>query len=362
MNSQRIYRELNRRLARGERLALATLVSTGGSSPQNAGAKVLFLPDGQIVGTIGGGCMEVEARQVGLACLRSGTCSLFELKLDDDFGWDDGLICGGTVRIFINPAPERSAEAFLAAETLASEGGAGALCTLISGSADLVGLTTLVRHSGSICGPGEIEELVGSESGPVCAVENETVITVTSGEQVYVEPVLSRPTLLIAGAGHIGAAVAQIGALCGFETVVVDDRPAFANAERLPFADRVEVAEIPSFIQNYPIGDRTYVVIVTRGHRNDAQVLRACIHSRANYIGMIGSKRKIVVIFEELLRDELATKEELRRVRSPMGLNLGDREVGEIAVSVMAEITAVRNGVDPDSVRSMQYLPPCVQP
>src|SRR5689334_20498904 len=92
--------------------ALATLVATSGSSPQNAGAKVIFLPDGKILGTIGGGCVEAEARRVGLECIRTGQYKLFDLRLDDDFGWDDGLICGGQVHIFVDPRPERSAAAY----------------------------------------------------------------------------------------------------------------------------------------------------------------------------------------------------------------------------------------------------------
>jgi xanthine dehydrogenase accessory factor len=177
------------------------------------------------------------------------------------------------------------------------------------------------------------------------------------GIQLYIEPITPRPTALIAGAGHIGQALAQVLALCGFETLVVDDRPSFANRDRFPFADRVEVADIPAFFRDFTIDDSTFIAIVTRGHRNDAHVLRECIHSNAKYLGMIGSKRKIHVIFEELLREGLATPEELRRVRSPMGLTLNDSEVGEIAVSIAAEMVAIRNGADLAAIRPMQYTP-----
>src|SRR5437588_2541962 len=102
-----IYEQLTSFIQEGRPCALATLVAASGSSPQNSGAQVIFLPDGRIIGTIGGGCMEVEARRVGLEAIRSGQCRMLELQLDDDFGWDDGLICGGSVRIFIDP--ERAA-------------------------------------------------------------------------------------------------------------------------------------------------------------------------------------------------------------------------------------------------------------
>lgn len=369
-----IYRELNSRIQAGQRCALATLVQVSGSSPQNAGAKVLFLPDGRIIGTIGGGCMEAEARRVGLNCLRQGTPALFDLRLDDDFGWDDGLICGGSVRIFICPFPERSARAYQAAVEAVERRERAALCTIIRGPEELVGMALLVGRDGSLIGADSSLHLPGLLSlqslsprfgirlleGTSAALEagRETVVNLDDGLSVYIEPIRPRPTLLIAGAGHIGAALAQIGALCGFEIVVVDDRASFANRERLPFADRVAVEDIPRFVREFPIDEDTYIVIVTRGHRHDAHVLRECIGSNAKYIGMIGSKRKICVIYEELLREGLATKEQLRRVHSPLGLTLGDREVGEIAVSIAAELIAVRRGADLNTIRSMQYTPP----
>jgi xanthine dehydrogenase accessory factor len=377
-----IYRELLSYIQSGQRCALATLVQTSGSSPQNAGAKVLFLPDGRIIGTIGGGCMEAEARRVGLNCLRKQAPALFDLRLDEDFGWDDGLICGGSVRIFICPFPERSARTYQAAVEAAERRKRAALYTVIRGSEEWVGRALLVEEDGGVIGaeclchlldwlPGAslspLEGEPGTSRGEtwlleatrmVLAAGRETVVNLEEGLSLYIEPILPRPTLLIAGAGHIGAALAQIGALCGFEVIVVDDRASFANRERLPFADRVVVEDIPRFVNEFPIDADTYIVIVTRGHRHDAHVLRECIGSNAKYIGMIGSKRKICVIYEELLRQGLATKEQLRRVHSPLGLTLGDQEVGEIAVSIAAELIAVRRGADLNAIRSMQYTPP----
>jgi xanthine dehydrogenase accessory factor len=347
---------------RGERCALATLVATSGSSPQNTGAKLLVLPNGSMSGTIGGGCMEAEARKVALECLRKNQTRLFSLRLDDDFGWDDGLICGGKVEIFINPLVERSVDAYRAALEASRRRERTVVATFLSGES--AGASALIAGGAVAAGecPPNFAGALLSACASVMETGRETRRSLDESTDVYLEPILPRPTLLIAGAGHIGAAVAQIGALCGFEVVVVDDRPSFANRDRLPWAERVAVDDIPKFTREFPVDKDTYVVIVTRGHRHDAQVLRECIHSDAAYLGMIGSKRKIVVIFEELLRDNLATREELLRVRSPMGLTLGDREVGEIAVSIMAEIVAVRNGSDLASIRPMRYAPPFLQP
>src|SRR5687768_8026683 len=143
-NVSLIYRELIRLIENGQPAALATLVATSGSSPQHTGAKVIFLPDGQIIGTIGGGCLEAEARRVGLDCLRRKTCALFDLRLDDDFGWDDGLICGGKVSIFINPQPERSAESYRAAIAATEARNPAALCTIVKGDDTRLGETFLI--------------------------------------------------------------------------------------------------------------------------------------------------------------------------------------------------------------------------
>jgi xanthine dehydrogenase accessory factor len=303
--------------------------------------------------------MEVEARRVGLDCLRSRECALFELQLDDDFGWDDGLICGGRVNIFINPRPEESAESYRAAIVATESRTASALCTVIKGDASRLGTTFFFRNgNGKGEGPSQMAAVLAQAADSALDSGRAGTVELDSGEHLYVEPILPRPTLLIAGAGHVGGALAQIGSMCGFQVVIVDDRPSFANKERLPFADRVEVTEIAPFIRDFPIDRETYVVIVTRGHRNDAQCLRECIHSNANYIGMIGSKRKICVIYEELLREGLATPEELRRVHSPLGLDIGAKEVGEIAVSIAAELIAIRRGVPTSAIPAMQYAPP----
>ncbi len=355
-----IYRELADLIESGQPCALATLVSTSGSSPQNAGAKVILLPDGRILGTIGGGCLEAEAQRVGLECLRSKQCRLFELRLDDDFGWDDGLICGGRVNIFINPNPARSAEAYRQVVESTEQFQSAAVCTFIRGEMGVVGSTVVVRANGLIDGQ-PYQRLLEDAAAETIGLERERVVELDPSTSVYIEPLLPRPTVVIAGAGHVGASLAHMTSMCGFEVVVVDDRPSFANKQRLPFADRVVVDDIPRFLREYPVTEHTYFVIVTRGHRHDAHCLREVVKSKAKYVGMIGSKRKICVIYEELLRDGLASAEELSLVHSPLGLDIGAREVGEIAVSIAAELVAVRRGIDTRAVPELKYSPPFVK-
>lgn len=347
-----IFAEIGRLVEEKQAFTMAVLVAVQGSSPQNAGAKVLFLPNGRILGTIGGGCMEAQAQRDGLDCLRLGETRTLQLKLDDDFGWDDGLICGGSVTLFLNPLAAQSGEAFARAER-----------ARIARRRAVLGMWVSGERSGSVFlwEPGDDTEettadtLLGTlESATVCLKETEKGL-------LYLEPVLPQPQLLIAGAGHIGCALSKMAALCGFDVTVVDDRRSFANPQRFPEALRTEVAEIADFVADFPVDQDTYIAVVTRGHRHDAQVLRACLGRECAYLGMIGSRRKIVVIFEEMLRLGIATPQQLARVRSPMGLALGDVEVGEIAVSILAEMIAVRRGVDTGSIRSMQYIPPMVR-
>ena len=351
--------EIARLLDAESKFALATLVSVSGSSPQNIGAKLIVLANGQLIGTIGGGCMEAEARRVSLDCLRTGKTKLFDLKLDDDFGWDDGLLCGGSVSIFIDPLPDR--ERYIFSATIQAIEEHQPVCRAVflddqgrPGSSAVIGAESLI--STDTLAP-DFESALRSSAAAAIEKGFPVRTELLGGADVYIEPILPRPTLLIAGAGHIGAALCTVGAICGFEVVIVDDRPSLANTTRLPQADKVAVEDIPAFMRSFTVRADTYIAIVTRGHRHDAKVLREAIHSKARYIGMIGSKRKVVVIFEELLKEGLATKEELRRVRSPMGLTLEDKEVGEIAVSIMAEIIAVRNGADLNNLRPMQYQP-----
>jgi xanthine dehydrogenase accessory factor len=359
---EQLYSELVELLAAGQPFSLATVVHTAGSTPQKAGARAIFLPDGRVLGTLGGGCMEAESRRRGLELIQDGKPLFYELHLDDDFGWDDGLICGGTAQIFIQPMRRLDVQPFADAIALRENRGRGVLATVVSAAApEAVGATLLVRDecegapAGAATGamPPELSAAVvdaarahlaeGREEPRRVALAGGAPREAWSGV-VYLEPILPRPTLLIAGAGHVGAALAHYGARIGFEVVVVDDRPSFANRERLPDADEVLVEGIVGAVRRWPKTPETYVVIVTRGHRNDAVVLRELIGTPVAYIGMIGSRRKVLTIYEEFLAEGLATREQLARVHAPIGLDIGAVSVDEIALSIAAELIMVRRG------------------
>jgi xanthine dehydrogenase accessory factor len=160
---------------------------------------------------------------------------------------------------------------------------------------------------------------------------------------IYVEPHFPPPRLVVAGAGHIGQAVAHLGKLLDFEVIVIDDRPEYANGARFPEAHKIVVADIGEAIRGFPISSDTYIVIVTRGHARDEDALRACVKSRAGYIGMIGSRRKVGLMRGKFLRRGWAAAAEFDKVHSPIGISIHSKTVQEIAVSIAAELVSIRN-------------------
>lgn len=352
-----LLREIVRLYDEGTPFALGTVTYTAGSTPQKAGARAIFLPGGEILGTLGGGCMEAEARRRGLQMVRGGAPELMELHLDDDFGWDDGLICGGTAHIFLQARTEDLADVFRGAVALHEERGRGVLALVTAGPEEAVGRMTLVREDASTI--GDVGPLQGAVEEAARAVledgreEPKRVLLKEAEATLYLEPLLPKPVCFIAGAGHIGAALSHYAARCGFEVAVVDDRPSLCNAERMPDAEHLLVGDIVETVRNWPKRPDTYWVIVTRGHKHDAVVLKELVKVPCRYLGMIGSKRKILTIYDEFLEQGLATPEELARIHAPLGLDVGAVTVDEIALCIAAELVLVRRkGVEHGRGRS----------
>jgi xanthine dehydrogenase accessory factor len=253
-------------LDRGEPVALVTIVSTTGSTPQRVGAKMLVFADGRIVGTIGGGCYENDAFGKAREAILNRKPQLVHYELDDDFAQETGLICGGQM-------------------------------------------------------------------------------------DVYIEPIEPSPELYIIGAGHVGFHLARVAQEVGFNVHVVDDREKFANADRFPTAAEIVVEDIPVWIARTNLPPHAYTVIVTRGHTNDLEALRALAPRELRYLGLIGSRAKVARIYEELAKDRMPA-EALSRVHAPIGLDIGAVTPQEIAVSILAELIAVKHGKShPTSMR-----------
>jgi xanthine dehydrogenase accessory factor len=331
-------REIVARGEAGERFAVGLLAHVQGSAPQKPGARLIVLPDGTMRGTVGGGCLEMETRRRALLALRTGETTLFDLRLDDDFGWDDGLICGGYTTLLVTGEPARMIPALRDALAARDTGERGLLATVIDGpDAAQRGHALLLPERG---GEGLPVPVSASPSAKPTVEERD-------GWRILVEPIRPDPTLVIMGCGHIGTALAEMAAGVGFQVVAVDDRIDYANEKRLPQAKEVHCGDMVELAQTLPSGPDTFWVIVTRGHRNDGKVLAQVIGRPHAYLGMIGSRRKVRIIREGLIADGITTAEQFARVHSPVGLDIGAESPREIALSIAAELVAVRYGKRP---------------
>ncbi|MFO0843449.1 MAG: XdhC family protein [Gemmataceae bacterium] len=322
------------------------VVETRGSTPQKAGAAMVVYTDGGQRGTLGGGCVEAEVKQRALGVLAAGggRPELLTFHLDDDYGWDDGLICGGRMTILADALPT-GGDDYHARYLQLIEAGQGCVeAVLLQDGHDAPpGSRFLFDAAGQYAaarGPGH--EIPGAVFRNLPDLSRRPSAEAKQG--VAYLPVLPRVTLFIVGGGHVGQAVAQLAAQCDFDVEVLDDRAGYVGPDRFPTARRRLVGDIgPTLAEVAPtLGPHHYALIVTRGHRNDEEALAQLATAGAGYVGMIGSKRKIRLIFEDLLAAGVPA-EALHRVHAPLGLDIGSRTVPEIAVSIVAELIARRN-------------------
>jgi xanthine dehydrogenase accessory factor len=288
----------------GEPVSLGIITSVKGSSPQKIGAKALFYPDGRIQGTMGGGCLEAEIQHRAIEALRTGLPEKFDLLLDHDFGWDDGLICGGKVLGLILPNAQNKGCAFWS--ELAR------------------------RHRALTWG-------ITDDFAVLETPQREDTEKLQIQHWIYQEKVLPPCELWIAGAGHISQAVAPLALQLDFKVTVFDDRPALVNHHYFPPSVSLVTDVWERLLQQQVKDEKTFGLIVTRGHRHDALVLRNWITQPFQFLGMIGSARKARIIFEHFREENIASPEQLARVACPVGIRMRCESVAEIAVSIMAQ-------------------------
>src|SRR5579871_3573016 len=257
-----IYDEIVRLRRAGQKCAVATIVQVNGSIPSYESAKLLVREDGSMMGTVGGGCVEAEVWTAAREVIESEKPKHLNFSLGQDAAYDNGLICGGQLNIFV-------------------------------------------------------------------------------------EPVIPQPRAFIFGGGHVSKSISKAANLAGFATIIIDDREAFANKERFPEADETYAEEYESVFPKLPVTSTSYLVIVTRGHRDDMRVLRWAVGTPAKYISMIGSKRKTISVIHELEKEGFQ-RETFERIFAPMGLEIGAESPEEIAISVVAEMIAVRREPNAD--------------
>lgn len=343
--------QLTTSLADGKQLVYCSVVETRGSTPQKAGAMMLVYADGSQAGTLGGGCVEAEVKRRALMVLNetSANDAILSFCLDDDYGWDDGLICGGRMTMLVSPAcnnghAEQSTQYYRTYRQLVEAGtGCTEVVALEKNPAGLSpGSRFLFDSSNSAVGRLADQPLPGDVMEQLKPLRERPQPSVQKGFAIL--PHLPRITLLIVGGGHVGQAVAHLASSVDFDIWVLDDREKYVSAERFPSAERRLVGDIGRTLQDLvkEIHPGCYCLIITRGHNHDEEALYHLCRTNAGYVGMIGSKRKIKLIFEDLIAKGI-TDEVLAKVHAPLGIPIGSQTVPEIAISIVAELIEQRN-------------------
>jgi xanthine dehydrogenase accessory factor len=357
---EQVFRAASEEAAAGNGMVVATVVRTSGSTPQKPGAKLLVRADGSGVGTLGGGCVEGDIWFAASQLLKSGgPAEMRDYELNEDLAAQDGLVCGGTMYFLLDPIRDEAnlngtkADPDFNDEVLAAyDGGApvavASLMKAPEGSGLTVGSQLLVRENGSTAGSLGDEKLdarASVEARRLMAMGKNDYIVTESGAEFFIEAYTTPPTLVLAGGGHVSRAISNIAKTLGFRIFVIDDREEFSNADRFPEAEQTVVSDYASGFEKLPIGTNSFIVIATRGHRYDTAATAAAMRTPASYVGLLGSRRKTILIYEELFAQGF-TMEQVKSVRSPIGLSISARTPEEIALSIMAEIVAFRLGGD----------------
>jgi xanthine dehydrogenase accessory factor len=353
---EEIYSEIVKALGKKEKMALATLISRVGSAPRAVGAKYLVKADGTSLGSIGGGCIEAEVWQGAQEVMEKGEGGVLHFKLTSEQLAEGGLICGGDIDIFLEPLREAFLNIYQEVMRIRQKGGAAFLATLVSvdgafpeGKDSKVLIKSSGEKVGSLFAGEPLEQKILKDVVSFSKEKKPKVMVLNSWREdlpwkkveILLEPVFSEPTVYLFGAGHISQQVAPLAKKVEFKVVVIDDREMFANRERFPEADEVVASEFEKCFEQLHIDESSYIVIVTRGHLYDGFVLEQAVQTNARYIGMIGSKKKIHILFQNLMKKGIS-REILSRVYAPIGIDINSETPEEIAVSIVAELIKVR--------------------
>ncbi len=344
-----IYQHLS---ALAEPAAIATVVRTQGSTPQVVGAKLVVVATGErgkVAGTLGGGCVEADAILAAREVLERGGRSLRAYQLTEDLAWNTGLVCGGTMWILVERADEAlTIEGRVVTDELhrAANGGRPvAVATLFTRAGRNLAYAGRILVDAAGVPMGSVGDRALDERAVAAATTQlphgtARLVAIDDSHDVLIEPVVGQPELVIAGGGHVAQAIARQARLLDFDVTVIEDRPEFADPARFGGA-RVVGGDIPAALAALEYGWSSYIVIATRGHKLDADCILAAARTPARYIGLLGSRRKTVLI-ADMLREHGIPEARIRAIRAPVGLDLGGRTPAEIALSVLAEITQVR--------------------
>ena len=332
--------------------AIATVIKTSGSTPQKPGAKLLVKNDKTAIGTLGGGCVEGDIWFAASEMLKNKTDSeMKEYELNEDLAAEDGLVCGGTMFFLLdNINKSESLKKYNQEIISAYNGGSSvSLATLVKKpitSLAKIGDKILIRENKSTSGTlGDeiLDNLARKTSDEVLPLGRNKYVSDKRGYEFFIEAYTNHPTLVIAGGGHVSKAIYNIAITLGYKIIIIDDREKFSNPKRFPKATSTLVGDYSKELEKINLGTNSFIVIATRGHKYDAYATAAALRTNASYVGLLGSKRKAILIYEELFSNGFSY-DEVSEIHSPIGLDLSARTPEEISLSIMAEITAFRLG------------------
>ena len=347
-----VFHEAVNELGKGESVVVATVVRTKGSTPQKPGAKLLVRGDGSGVGTLGGGCVEGDIWFAAKELMKGGGGAEHrDYELNEELAAEDGLVCGGTMYFLIDPIYEAGDYLPYARRIdQAYQGGpAVALASLIrpdEGGSTPVGAKLFIQEDGSTegsLGSPDLDREAAKKAHELMALGKNEYVTTRSGAEYFIEAYTTPPQLVLCGGGHVAKAIAPLAKTLGFRVFVTDDREEFVGKERFPEADILVADKPEDALPQLPINQNTFIVVATRGHRFDNVALAAAARTPARFVGLMGSKRKVILIYEDLMRSGVPI-ERIREIRSPIGLDIHARTPEEIALSVMAEALMFRLG------------------
>jgi len=331
-------------LAGSRPFVVATVLKADHSTPVKAGAKAVIEADGTIHGTVGGGTVEAETLRLAKQVIRSGTPVVFDFDLAGPGVDEPRAICGGAMRLLVAPSSAARHEDYRRASEALARRERGLWQTVLHPGDDLIVEARYIP----VAELGSHQGFPTREVLETCLAKETPVLLnspPTAGEkqsEVFIEPLIPKPVLVIVGGGHVGQATAAQAALLGFEVMVIEDRPEFVHPKLFPPGTTTRCGAVAEELGAFPVHKDTFIVLVSRGHQQDSIALRACIRRSAAYIGMIGSRRKVPLVRRQFLQNGWATAEEFDRVYAPLGLDLGAISVPEIAASIVAQMIAVR--------------------
>jgi xanthine dehydrogenase accessory factor len=355
-----MYHEVKQFLEQDETLAVATIVSTLGSTPREVGAKMVITAAGEILGTVGGGCGEAEVRREAVQVIRTQKPALVKVELMDDIESNSPAVCGGILHVFVDPWWNERGTATCAhiAEELVkvSEEGAAAVLATVVQAENCPGITAgekcMIRDgvpkAGNIRNQALLQAIVKEAEARVrheeCRQVTLTLPETGSKVEVFFDVITAVRKVIVVGAGHLAIPLVKFAKILGFHITVIDDRVIYANRERFPDVEEVLVGDMAETLRGIKITEQTYIVLITRGHQFDEPCLREIINSPAKYIGMIGSRRRIKACFIRFRDEEGIPEELLNRVYAPIGLDIRAESPEEIALSIISEMVKVRRG------------------